>query len=150
MQIQFLPAFLIAISIVFSVFKIPWYESWLTQQPTPPQLSIHFIGFQFSNELISNCLPSSIVHSSILVILTTLLHSIASASLCLTPSPRPTSYPRCSCLSWFSACWPFYWNSLLPNLGSIGSYAAFKSYLNTYVFSSASISENSGAKNYLR
>jgi len=44
---------------------------------------------------------------SILVIFTTSLHSIASASLCLPQSPRPTSYQHCSCLSRFSTCWPF-------------------------------------------
>jgi len=45
---------------------------------------------------------------SILVIFTTLLHSIASASICLPQSPHSTSYPHCSCLSWFSVCMPFY------------------------------------------
>jgi len=35
---QFLPAFLLVISIVFSAFKTPWLESLFAQLPTPLQL----------------------------------------------------------------------------------------------------------------
>jgi len=35
------------------------------------------------------------------------LHYIASASLCLPQSPLPTSNQHCSRLSWFLTCWPF-------------------------------------------
>jgi len=60
----------------------------------PPQLSILFIGLQFGNESVINWLLLSTVHStSAPQYLSFLLHSYT-----------PTSYPHCSCLSWFSAC----------------------------------------------
>jgi len=43
---------------------------------------------------------------SILVIFTTSLHAISSASLCLL-NLLSISYQHCSCLVWFSTCWPF-------------------------------------------
>jgi len=54
--------------VVFSVFKTSWLESLLAQLPTPPQLQIHFISFQFSNESILNWLLMSTVHSTTLAL----------------------------------------------------------------------------------
>jgi len=46
------------------------------------------------------------VHRSLLIF-TTSLYAIASASFCLPQSSLPTSYQHSSCHSWFSTCWPF-------------------------------------------
>jgi len=113
MPTKFLQAFLKAISILFSVFKTPWLESLLAQLPTPPLLSIHFIGFLFGNESIINWLLLSTVHSitpalNTYVIFTTFLHSITSASLSLPQSPLPTSRV-------FRNTGPSLWNSLAPH-----------------------------------
>jgi len=64
----------------------------------------------------------------ILVIFTTSLHSIASASLCLPQSPLPTLYQHYFCLSWLSTCWPFYF-AFPHHLRFINFYAVFKSSL---------------------
>jgi len=67
--------------------------------------------FKFSNESILNWLLLSTVHSITLALNTYHLHYIlipvASASLCHTQSPLPTSYQHCFYLSWFSTYWPF-------------------------------------------
>jgi len=127
MSIPFLPAFLLAISIVFSAFKTPWFESLLAQIPTP--LSSKFTS------LASNSAPNQfkIGYScppfapqrwpAILVIFTTSLYAIASA----LPPSLPTSYQHCSCLSWFSTCWRIPWNFLPHHIRSTDSYTSSNS-----------------------
>jgi len=72
---------------------------------------MHFIGFQFSNESILNWLLLTTVHSTTLALNTCHIYYILighRASLLSLPQSRlPTSYRHCSCLSWFSTCWPF-------------------------------------------
>jgi len=122
-----LTALLLTIFIVFIAFKTPWLESLLSQLPTPPELNIRLISFQFSNESILNWLVLSTVHSTALPLnichlYVLSLHAIASASLYLPHSLLSTSYQHYSHLSWFLTCWPFYLEfpfliiSDLPNL----------------------------------
>jgi len=151
MSTPFLRAFLLAISIVFSAFKTPWLESLLTQLPTPTQLQILFIGFQFSNESILNCLLLSTVHSTTLAFNTCIyiLHPYTPSRQLRSASLNLLSQP---CINIALASRGFqnagasFWNSLFQHLRSTDSYAVFNSYLKTYRFSGAIFS---GPKEFL-
>jgi len=73
--------------------------------------SLHWLRIQqrinFKLSILVNCSFHNAGRPSILVIFTTSLYAIASASLCLPQSPLPISYQHYSCLLWFSTCWPF-------------------------------------------
>jgi len=110
MSIPFLPAFRLAIFIIVNMFKTFGSSHYLLNNQ-------HHLSSKFTS-LASNsatnrfkigyscppftpqCWPSK------LVIFTTSLYAIASALLCLPQSLFPTLYQHCSCLSWFSTCWP--------------------------------------------
>jgi len=73
--------------ILNSLHWLPIQQRINFKSATPVHRSLHNAGPQYLSSLSS--------------------HSIASASLCFPPSPLPTSYQHCFCLSWFSTCWPF-------------------------------------------
>jgi len=110
MSIPFLPAFLVAISMSSARARLLGSSCYSLNYQ-------YHLGCKFTS-LASNlatnrfqigysCLPFTPQRwPSILVISTSSLYAIASASLCLLQSPLPTSY-LISCLSWLSTCWHF-------------------------------------------
>jgi len=123
---------------------------------TPLQLSIHVLApnsatnrlslvYRTLHNVRSQCLSSSHLTLSF-------LHSITSASLCVPQSFFTTLYPfsqPCIHIALAShGCWhagPYRWNSLPHHLRSIDSYTAFKSNLNTHLFSGTNNSVASDA-----
>jgi len=149
MSIIYLPAFLFAISIVFSAFKTPqWHESFTrsTTNTISALNSLHWLiclPIQQRINFKSDTLVSRSLHNACPQYLSSSLHPY-------TPSRqlRPASLnllfpPRINiALAWrcFRHAGSSLWNSLLHHLRSIDSYTVFKSNLNTHLFSVAGIS----------
>jgi len=148
MSILFLLAFLLAISIIFGAFKLLGTSRSITKT-TSALNSLHW--FQFSNELFSNWLLLSTVHSNTSPLyLSYLLHPYTPSHQ-LNTSPQYLSYllhpytpshplvlpPSISSPNLnialssrgFRHAGPSLWNSLPHHLRSIDSYNVFKSNL---------------------
>jgi len=109
MSIPFVRSFLLAIPIVFSAFKTPWLELLLAQiyQNHLSSKVTSLASNSASNLFWMATLVHRSLHNAAPQYTSSLLHPYTSASLCLLQSPLPTSYQKCSRLSFFSTCWPF-------------------------------------------
>jgi len=132
MSIQFLPAFLLAISIVYSAFKTPWHESLLAQLPkctTSALDSLHWLPIQQRINFKLATLVHRSLHDAGPQYSLSLLHTytpsrqLRSASLNLLPQPRINI---AFASRGFRHAGPSLWNSLHHHLRSIVSYAVFK------------------------
>jgi len=144
MSIPFLSAFLLAISIIFSMFKTPWLVATrLTTNTTTAQNFLHWLPIQQWIKSILNCLLLSTVDSITLALNTYHLYYILirhRVSFALPPSIYFSNLVSILLLPLVV----FDTLALLigipcHHLGYIVSYTVFKSNLKTHLFSSASI-----------
>ena len=145
MPIQFLAAFLHAISIVVSVFKIPWHRvvTRSTTNSASALTSLHWLPIRLRIDYKLATLVHRSLHNACLNIChlyTTGLYHNTSASLCpfnLLSQPH-VNIALASRGFWHAG--PPIWNSLPPHLRSVESYTAFRSNLKTHLISGSSIS----------
>jgi len=102
-QFHFLPAFLLAIYIVFSAFKLLGSSCYsLNYQHSLSSKFTSLASNSATNQFLIgySCPPFIPQHWPSIHVIFNSLYAIASASLCLPQSPLPTSYQQYSCLSW--------------------------------------------------
>jgi len=108
MPTQFSPAFLRAIFIAFSAFKIPWREIVTNSTTNSTSALIHWLPIRQRIDYKLATIVLSITPALNTCHLCYTHTTNTSASLRLLQSSLPTSCQDCSRLSWFSACWPLY------------------------------------------
>jgi len=129
MSIPILPAFLLAISIVFGAYKTPWIESLLAQLLTPWPSALNSLNHWLLIQQRINFKLATLIYRSLHTLaLNTchlyyiLIYAIASGSL---SSPNNLVSPSRG----FRYAGPSLWNSLPHHLRSTDSYTVFKSNL---------------------
>jgi len=147
MSIPFLTVFLLAISIVFSVFKTPSARvvTRSTANITSAQNSLHCLPIKQRINFKLATLVHCSLHNAGPQYLSSLLHpytptrQLRSACLNLLSQPR-ISISLASC--GFRHAGHSIWNSLPHHERSIDSYTVFKSNLKTHLFSGSCISDH--------